>query len=763
MKSYKEWWLVLALSLFVTACGLPPELAVQDEDTQETQQSSHTEVGNQEEVSQDGESVGESLSDSGEPTEEPTPEEEKKPPILPDRPTPPACNQTLCGRDCVNTSTNNDHCGRCNYRCTRGRTCVRGACVCPQGTVYCNSRCVSLAGMQSDNGNCGGCGLTCYNSGRSTCQRGQCVCQNPKETAVLVNFTSSKKGYVCADLNSKSHCGGYRNSCGTGECKNGACTCSQSEDTLCTQTIGTSTQSECANLQSNTSHCGTCWSSCLRTQLCVKGACQCEQGKSICKVKNTTKYPNYYEDICIDLQNDPKHCGTCGTVCGKGQSCLQGVCACPRGQTLCQGACVDLQQDITHCGTCGNRCKGDATCNQGTCSPCKDVCRDSNSKYVCVDKQSDVNHCGECQHTCGSGTTANCSSGQCACKDSKHSRCVINKLGGRYGDKEVVCIDLQRNSQHCGACGNVCGSGSACVKGACVCQNRGETGCQVRGASGQMETQCFNLNTDKAHCGVCNKHCGSSLCVSGVCQCPQGKTSCGGTCVDTATSTQHCGGCGIRCKGNATCKNGVCDSCEDVCYSGSYPRCTNTNTDANHCGYCNAMCSSGTRGCNKGKCACADAKQTACLSQTVGGSYPHYLYSCFDLSSNNQHCGQCRNACGQGSKCTQGKCVCNDKSATQCFEYSPYTRSSSRVCVQLQSSQNHCGACNKACPRNATCTNGSCVCPKDKMTVCSGYDSSGKSYQDCVDTTSDPKHCGGCGFNCQVGYVCVKSICRAKP
>lgn len=672
------------------------------------------------------------------------------------KPPPPVCNKVLCGSNCVDLQNNPLHCGRCYRQCKRSEQCVRGFCRCPFGTIDCNGRCLSKAKMDTDNGNCGGCGLTCYNSGRSSCQGGKCICSRPNETAVLVKWNSNKQGYACVDLTSNNHCGDYGNRCINSECQSGKCTCKGPDEVLCSINPK---QHECARLSDNTNHCGTCGNKCLRTQSCTNGTCQCQSGWSICKVKNITKYPSYYEDICIDLRVDTNHCGRCGVKCGKGQTCVKGQCQCPTGQTLCNGTCVDLTKDRSHCGKCGTQCKGDAQCSQGVCGTCNDVCRDSNYKYICVDKQINSSHCGTCNHSCSTGTTG-CKSGTCLCSDTQKTTCIVPKKGGRYGDKEVICVDPQTNTQHCGTCGNACGVGSTCVKGKCVCSVQGTTGCKVRTSSGGYETQCFDLTKDPKHCGTCEKTCGSSTCVKGVCQCPQGQVSCGGKCINPKTDRSNCGACGVRCKGSAQCRNGVCDPCKDVCYSGSYSRCTDTQIDNMNCGYCSAMCNIGTNGCNKGKCSCKDPKQTACLAQTVTGHATHYLYSCFDLQSDNKHCGRCRNACGSGSACVKGKCVCNTPSATQCYQFNQQTHTSYKVCVDTQSNTSHCGACGKSCPSNGSCSKGKCVCPQGKSTTCSGYDRYGKPYSLCVDLNSDNNHCGGCGQNCKVGHTCVNKICR---
>jgi hypothetical protein len=39
-----------------------------------------------------------------------------------------APNESLCGTECVDLMTNDQHCGRCNNRCNGNRACVEGAC-----------------------------------------------------------------------------------------------------------------------------------------------------------------------------------------------------------------------------------------------------------------------------------------------------------------------------------------------------------------------------------------------------------------------------------------------------------------------------------------------------------------------------------------------------------------------------------------------------------------------------------------------------------
>jgi endo-1,4-beta-D-glucanase Y len=68
------------------------------------------------------------------------------------------------------------------------------------------------------------------------------------------------------------------------------------------------------------------------------------------------------------LFNDPLNCGSCLNACSGGQSCVQGACGCPPGQSTCNGLCVDLKADTTNCGTCGTRCVVGQVCSNGSCT-----------------------------------------------------------------------------------------------------------------------------------------------------------------------------------------------------------------------------------------------------------------------------------------------------------------------------------------------------------------------------------------------------------
>ena len=80
----------------------------------------------------------------------------------------------------------------------------------------------------------------------------------------------------------------------------------------------------------------------------------------------------------------------------------------------------------------------------------------------------------------------------------------------------------------------------------------------------------------------------------------------------------------------------------------------------------------------------------------------------------------------------------------------PTTRCEPGQCVDTQTDPLHCGSCATACPRGAMCTAGACKCPAAQSTACSGV---------CVDVASDHGNCGGCGNACPTGQRCSNRTC----
>src|SRR5690606_34574007 len=101
-----------------------------------------------------------------------------------------------------------------------------------------------------------------------------------------------------------------------------------------------------------------------------------------------------------------------------------------------------------------------------------------------------------------------------------------------------ACVDVTSDPANCGACGNACGAGEACVDGAC-----GGVGCPATQIL--CGGACVDTTTDRHHCGACDAACADGeICAGGSCElsCPAGQTVCDGACVATDSDPVHCGG-----------------------------------------------------------------------------------------------------------------------------------------------------------------------------------------------------------------------------
>ena len=89
------------------------------------------------------------------------------------------------------------------------------------------------------------------------------------------------------------------------------------------------------------------------------------------------------DDVCVDPDVDPDHCGGCGKACEEAAFCSDGKCVartvvegeamtlCAEGLTLCGESCVSTDDDVAHCGACGTACDDDERCSSGACSTCE--------------------------------------------------------------------------------------------------------------------------------------------------------------------------------------------------------------------------------------------------------------------------------------------------------------------------------------------------------------------------------------------------------
>jgi len=124
--------------------------------------------------------------------------------------------------------------------------------------------------------------------------------------------------------------------------------------------------------------------------------------------------------------------------------------------------------------------------------------------------------------------------------------------------------------------------------------------------------------------------------------CTSPEVDCGGTCADTMTDAEHCGGCGNACAQGGFCVNAECRAdCGTLLECGNV--CADILVDPLHCGGCNNAC--GTMAvCTGGNCVACASTELICNGV------------CTDVSSDDMNCGGCGVPCTSPEVCIGSSC-----------------------------------------------------------------------------------------------------------
>ncbi|MCB9633946.1 MAG: hypothetical protein H6721_17645 [Sandaracinus sp.] len=287
---------------------------------------------------------------------------------------------------------------------------------------------------------------------------------------------------------------------------------------------------------------------------------------------------------------------------------------------------------------------------------------------------------------------------------------------------------------NCGACGNRCTLGPnarsvRCSDGACT-----TTSCRIGydDCDGDAANGCeTNIFADTANCGACGEVCvatpGTNVdamrCDTLDCDiasCNPGFEDCNGDVGDgcerdISSDSFNCGGCGIDCGtdfGGARipCSSGACrqpciaDETED-CDMDPANGCETRLDQPGSCGACGVSCGGG-----------------ACVRQSDGSF-------------------------GCATSCAAGTADCDGNPGNGCETAVSFTACGCGApgvdCTDVLGS-----AATGFCRGNAT---GSAVCER---TGCAGVECFGR----CIDVSSDPRNCGGCGVDCGPN-ACIAGSC----
>ncbi len=657
-------------------------------------------------------------------------------------------SEQCCDGLCANTTSN---CGTCGNECISGDNCCNGVCsnsssdpyncgtcgnLCPNSVECCDATCANTIV------NCGTCGTACVNQ---SCISGECTtcpsnttfcngiccannccttngtcCTEGEVAAFIIAYPPIPNTTCCSPddvttaiildyfIGPNSCCDTYPNYISLVNPLN-------SSDILCCPNTTTMEvcNNDCSDSAMDPFNCAACDIACdvVNNYTCINSICTCRTGTTLCN------------DTC---QDSNLNCVTCGNACNDTYTCINQNCTClPTVQLECDATCVP--NDNNNCGTCGNICPYDSTCSQ-TFNQCFCNTTGLTACSTCVNITNDNNNCGGCGYVCPSNTS--CVNGFCLCAgDPMWSYC------------SGVCVDLYRDPNNCRECGYICGDAFTCCTG--------DTG---------PNNPCTNTDYDSDNCGSCGNVCPSGtytdplnntypayVCILGTCTnissnntyCgyrPEncyGLTCCNGACSNFEESPGfYCGKCGNVCPKNTLCSNYncVCQSpfstnCSDVC--------TNTNNNTQHCGNCTNQCPA-AQICSSGICKCPINGQTLCDG------------ICVNEQTNTSYCGNCVNQCSPTEICSSGVCKCPTTNEKLCND----------VCIDIQSNTTSCGNCTNECPVGQICSSGVCVCPVFGQEYCSGI---------CIDVLSNNSACGNCTYQCPVDSPpCMNGQCLCE-
>jgi hypothetical protein len=316
--------------------------------------------------------------------------------------------------------------------------CAATECPAPYGTCSDDSfRCET--NFDSDNDNCGACGVVCPNG--------------PGTRSVF----------------------GAEWFCQSGECRMACAADTVKHTGDCNHDIADGCE---VNLQCDPNNCGSCGTKCPAGLACIFGNCGCPAGRTTCG--NTSCGAE-----CIDLSQDDLNCGTCGNECPPSEDptpphMVLGCVASQCGKLKCEsyhGDCNNNEndgceaaflEDPENCGMCGRACAPGQRCEnaQCKCAPSETACVDDFGNPYCANLDTDRQACGACGHRCpfvDAPAKSVCRFGRCELECAPgHADC-----DGRAdnGCETFVAAD----PRNCGGCGVQCdlSFGQPCVQGVC--------------------------------------------------------------------------------------------------------------------------------------------------------------------------------------------------------------------------------------------------------------------------------------------------------
>ena len=391
-------------------------------------------------------------------------------------------------------------------------------------------------------------------------------------------------------------------------------------------------------------------------------------------------------------------------------------------------------------------------------------CEDMNEYYYCTyDKiccrgecrSIDEDNCGACDRACDENevcSVQNDGSWNCNCKATNM---ICTKTCCADG-----CVELENNSNHCGACGNACSNGAVCLGSTCKCI----------GNMSYCNDTCVDISSSLENCGTCgnvcpdvanpNMHLSASYCSGGRCYtvCEKGYTNHDGDISNGCEfSSSYCGNGkidpGELCDGYAlnmqTCQTVLGNNysgvvhCLEGCMGFDTSECASIDTSA-VCG--NDIAETGEM------CDGTDLRDKTCESIFGDGSTgTPVCQDCITIGP-----GTCTNTgTTTPAECTDSDYRCNGKVLQGCI---------AGHWSDIQTCPDTCNAEQKKCIETTTCSGGTYRCNGKTLEICAS--NVWNTVDNCTSICdADLKKCIQCksDSDCSSGYKCNSSfLCEAS-